>query len=188
MSENNVKDVVEKVLNSADCLYTREQVEKTIETMASQIESQLSDDNPVVLTIMNGGLVFAGQLLTHLNFPLVVDYCHATRYRGETSGGELHWKALPQVSLTDRNVLVVDDILDEGHTLLAILNAIKAQGAKQVYTAVLVEKVHDRKAEAEFKADFTGMKVEDRYVFGYGMDYKEYLRNAPGIYALKEEK
>jgi hypoxanthine phosphoribosyltransferase len=102
------------------------------------------------------------------------------------SGGELHWKALPQLALLDRTVLVVDDILDEGHTLQAILNAIKAQGAEQVYTAVLLDKQHERKANPDYKPDFVGLTIPDRYVFGYGMDYKEYWRNAPGIYAVKD--
>jgi hypoxanthine phosphoribosyltransferase len=97
----------------------------------------------------------------------------------------LHWKALPQLPFLDRVVLVVDDILDEGHTLQAILNAIRAQGAREVFTAVLVDKQHDRKASPDLKADFVGLEAPDRYLFGYGMDYKEYWRNAAGIYAVK---
>ncbi len=186
MKDSEVIETINSVMQQADCLYTSQEIEQAIDKMAYQITGELKDANPIVLSIMNGGLVFTGQLLTRLSFPLNVDYCHATRYRGDTFGGELHWKALPQMSLDGRTVLVVDDILDEGHTLLAILNAIKAQGAKRVMTAVLVEKLHDRKADEQFKADFTGLTVEDRYVFGFGMDYKEYLRNAPGIYAIKQ--
>lgn len=182
---DTLQSVIEQVQSEADCLFNQQQVEQAIDAMAQSICDKLADKNPIVLTIMNGGLIFAGQLLTRLSFPLQVDYCHATRYRGKTSGGELHWKALPQVPMLDRVVLVVDDILDEGHTLQAILNAIRAQGATEVYTAVLVDKEHDRKASPDLKADFVGLKVPDRYVFGYGMDYKEYLRNAPGIYAVK---
>ena len=186
MSNPEVVDTVNDILKQADCLFTKTEVELAINKMANNINLELHDKNPIVLSIMNGGLIFAGQLLTQLNFPLQIDYCHATRYRGEMSGGELHWKALPQLALLDRTVLVVDDILDEGHTLQAILNAIRAQGAEQVYTAVLLDKQHDRKANSEYKPDFVGLTIPDRYVFGYGMDYKEYWRNAPGIYAVKD--
>jgi hypoxanthine phosphoribosyltransferase len=183
---DTIHRIIQQVQQQADCLFDQQQVEQAIDSMAIAITEKLADSNPIVLTIMNGGLIFAGQLLPRLGFPLQVDYCHATRYRGATSGGELHWKALPQLPLEDRVVLVVDDILDEGHTLLAILNAIRAQGAKAVYTAVLINKQHDRKASADLKADFVGLEAPDRYLFGYGMDYKEYLRNAPGIDAIKD--
>ncbi len=177
--------MMQHILEQADCLYNQQEVEAAISKMASEISDQLKNSELVVLSIMNGGLIFAGQLLTQLHFPLVVDYCHATRYRGETEGGELHWKVLPQMALRDKTVLVVDDIYDEGHTLMAIIEAIKAQGARQVFTAVLVDKQHDRKADPAYRADFIGLMIPDRYVFGYGMDYKEYWRNAPGIYAVK---
>ncbi|NVJ50596.1 MAG: hypoxanthine-guanine phosphoribosyltransferase [Gammaproteobacteria bacterium] len=188
VNDTEVVDIINNVFKSADCLYTQQEVEQAINQMAYQINQDFVDRNPIVLSIMNGGLVFAGQLLTKLTFPLNIDYCHATRYRGETSGGELHWKALPQYELRDRHVLVVDDILDEGHTLMAILNAITAQGAKSVKTAVLLDKRHERKAKPDYRADYVGIEIPDRYVFGYGMDYKEYLRNAPGIYALPDSQ
>ncbi len=180
-----MSELIKDVLKGADCLFSLEQVEQAIQQMANEISTKLAESDPVVLSIMNGGLIFAGKLIPQLNFPLQMDYCHATRYRGETSGSELHWKSLPQVNLSDRVVLVVDDIYDEGHTLLAILKAIAAQNAKAVYTAVLVDKDHDRKADPGYRPDFIGLTIPDRYVFGFGMDYKEYWRNAPGIYAVK---
>lgn len=173
----------EQVYREADCLYSRAEVEAAIAGMANAITLQLSDSNPLVLCVMTGALIPMGQLLTHLDFPLQIDYVHATRYRGETCGGELHWLARPRTPLQDRVVLVVDDILDEGVTLQAILEELRAQGARAVYSAVLVEKEHTRKNGLQ--ADFVGLTVPDRYVFGYGMDYKDYLRNAPGIYAVR---
>ena len=134
---------------------------------------------------MNGGLIFAGKLLTHLKFPLEASYLHATRYRNQTSGGDLFWKAKPEVSFIDRHVLIIDDILDEGHTLSAIVDFCKHAGARQVHTAVLIDKEHDRKASPGLKADYAGLPCIDRYIFGYGMDYKGYWRNAAGIYAVK---
>ena len=120
-----------------------------------------------------------------MDFPFQISYIHVTRYRGETSGGEINWVARPNVPVAGRTVLVVDDIFDEGTTLKAIMGELKQAGAAEIYSAVLVDKRHDRK-EPGLKIDFIGLEVEDRYVFGCGMDYKEYWRNLPAIYALKE--
>lgn len=174
---------VQQVYEEADCLCTRSEVERAIATMASDIGERLAGKNPIVLCVLTGAIVPTGELLTRLDFPLELDYVHATRYDGETSGGDLNWIARPRAELRGRNVLVVDDILDEGTTLAAILDWCREEGAVEVLSAVLVEKLHNRKNG--LVADFVGLQVEDRYVFGYGMDYKGYLRNAPGIYAVK---
>jgi len=117
---------------------------------------------------------------------LEIDYIHATRYRGETAGADLQWKAKPTTALKGRVVLVIDDILDEGHTLQGILEYLQQEQTTEIYSAVLVEKHHGRRV-AGLSADFVGLDVDDHYVFGYGMDYKGYLRNAPGIYAVTEQ-
>lgn len=168
----------------ADELHSTNNVSAALDRMAVDITAQLKDSNPLVLCVMIGGLITTGQLLTRLTFPLQVDYIHATRYRGDTQGGQLQWRAAPSVPLQDRIVLLIDDIFDEGWTLEAIINSCKAAGAKEVHSAVLVEKNHDRKAA--IRPTFVGLQVEDRYVFGYGMDYKEYWRNLAGIYAVKK--
>jgi len=176
---------IRQVMAEADCLYTEAQIEAAISEVAQRINAELAERNPVVFCVMNGGLIFAGKLLTQLNFPLEQSYLHATRYRNETSGGELFWKAKPEVSFIDRDVLIIDDILDEGHTLAAIIDFCQHAGASAVHTAVLIDKQHERKARPEFKASFVGLPCEDRYIFGYGMDYKGYWRNANGIFAVK---
>ncbi len=178
-------DHIRQVFDQADCLFSRTEVEAAITRMAVDITEKLADKNPLVFAVMNGGLVFCGSLLTHLNFPLESSYMHATRYRNTTSGGTLDWKVPPLQDLKDRYVLIIDDILDEGHTLAAIEEYCAANGAAKVYTAVLVDKIHNRKFRIGQKCDFTGLECEDRYIFGYGMDYQGYWRNAPGIYALK---
>jgi len=176
---------VRQIMAEADCLYAEAEVDAAIDAVAAKINSELADRNPVVFCVMNGGLVFSGKLVPKLSFPLELSYLHATRYRNETSGGELFWKAKPEISFIDRDVLIVDDILDEGHTLGAIIDFCRHAGASAGYTAVLVDKDHQRKARPDLKADYVGMTCVDRYVFGCGMDYKGYWRNAPGIYAVK---
>lgn len=174
---------IRQVYREADCLHDRAAVEAALETMAANISAEYHDKNPLVLVVMSGALIPAGILLTHLDFPLQLDYFHASRYRGDTSGTELEWRVTPRFAIEGRHVLIVDDILDEGLTLKEIINSCRTAGAATVKSAVLVQKLHARNCGIE--ADYVGLEVEDRYVFGYGMDYKEYLRNAPGIYAVK---
>jgi hypoxanthine phosphoribosyltransferase len=179
----NIKEA-NKLLADADLLVTESEVSTAIDRIAEEITNQLKDSNPILLCIMNGGLIFTGQLLTRLVFPLEVDYVHATRYGHETNGTHLHWTVRPQLDLKDRIVLLLDDILDEGVTLAAIAEYCRQQGAAQVLMAVLVEKLHLRKVTPGMHADFIGIEVGDRFLFGYGLDYKGYWRNAPGIYAV----
>jgi hypoxanthine phosphoribosyltransferase len=167
-------------------LHSEVEVEAALDSMAVSISAELADKNPLVICIMHGGLITSGKLATRLDFPLQLDYLHATRYRGETSGKDLQWKVFPSASLNGRAVLLVDDIFDVGVTLKLIAEYCKQQGCASVQTAVLLDKQHDRK-EGGIVVDFVGLKVADRYLFGYGMDYKDYLRNAPGIYAIAEE-
>lgn len=170
------------MLLTAEQIYSQEQVEQALDRLAIEITGRLSGEDPIVLSVLNGALIPTGYLLTRLHFPLRQDYVHATRYRGSTSGADLEWIGKPSTSLEDQTVLIIDDILDEGITLAAIVEACRQAGAKAVYSAVLVEKLHNR--SVGYKADFIGLTVEDRYVFGYGMDYKGYLRNVPAIMAV----
>lgn len=182
--QENLADA-RQAMAEADCLVNNDQVEVALDTMAAQITARLADSDPLVFTVMNGGLVLAGRLLPKLNFPLEVAYLHASRYGHALNGTLLDWRVRPTQDLRGRTVLVLDDILDEGWTLQAILEHMKNEGATEVFSAVLVHKDHDRKAFPGMRADFSGLDVADRFLFGCGMDYKGYWRNAPGIYALK---
>jgi hypoxanthine phosphoribosyltransferase len=174
---------LEAALAQADLLFGREELETTIAHMGRQIDAALDGERAVFLTVMHGALIFAGQLALAMRTDLEFDYVHATRYRGKTSGSELHWLREPQVDLTDRTVLLVDDILDEGHTLKAVRDDCRRRGARRVLVVSLCTKRHDRLVEG-IVADFNGVELPDRYVFGYGMDYYEQGRNLPGIYAI----
>lgn len=178
---------IQEVYKRSSCLYSKAQVEAALDNMATEIHNSVADKNPIFLCVMIGGLVPVGNLLPRLDFPLELHYVHASRYDGATTGRELKWKAKPTFDIQDRTVVVIDDILDGGLTLAAIIEFCHTQGAKAVKSAVLVDKEHQREPGGVVAADFTGLKVEDRYVFGYGMDYKEYLRNAPGIFVVAPE-
>ena len=175
-------DEARRILSAAEMVCSAEEVARAIDRLAGEITARLRDEYPLILTVMNGAVVFAGQLLPKLKFPLECDYLQATRYGGETSGAELSWLMEPRIAVNGRTVLVLDDILDEGITLKAIRQQLLRLGAASCLTAVLADK-HLARAKP-IVADFTGVTVPDRYVFGCGMDVRGAWRNLPAIFAL----
>ena len=187
MQEAKVQEDHDAILRRADLLADPGTVARALDDMAAAIRRDLGEHDPVVLAVMVGGLMPTAWLLQRLAFPLQLDYVHATRYRGGTRGSaELEWIARPRTDLAGRSVLVVDDILDEGYTLAAILEHCRDRGAAQVRSAVLVDKQHPRRYRG-MQADYTGLRLEDRYLFGCGMDFHERHRQYPAVYALAGE-
>jgi hypoxanthine phosphoribosyltransferase len=179
---------IQALRDSAVMLYSPEAIHAALDRMAADIEAAVAGTVPVVLVVLTGGIIPAGHILTRLSFPLEIDYLHATRYRGNTRGEQdVEWACESRIPLEGRTVLVIDDILDEGNTLQTVTDYCHRSGASRVCTAVLIEKHHDRRLPG-VSADVVGLGVEDRYVFGFGMDYKGYLRNLNGIYALGPEQ
>jgi len=172
-----------EALQRAERIHDRAHIEQAVARMSREIVAELDAEVPYFLPIMNGALIFAGALALAMPIDLEFDYVHATRYRGQTQGRSLHWIKPPPTGLAGRTVLLVDDILDEGHTLQAIRDFCLAHGARRVLIAVLCQKQHGRVVPG-LTADFVGVEVPDRYVFGFGMDYYEQGRNLPAIYAL----
>jgi hypoxanthine phosphoribosyltransferase len=174
------------LLNS-ELIHERADIERAIARMAVQIRNDYAGERPVYLTVMHGGMLFASLLALEIGqaIDLEFDYLHATRYRGDTTGGnELHWLRRPEISLKGRRVLLIDDIVDEGHTLAEVRDWCRAQGAADVRIAAMTVKKHDRCVPG-LSADYAGLDVPDRYVYGFGMDYHEQGRNLPAVYALK---
>jgi hypoxanthine phosphoribosyltransferase len=176
---------IKRVQETADLLFSESEVELALDEMAKQINKLFADTDLLVLCALNGGVVTAGKLLTRLTIPLTIDAINASRYKNQTTGGNIEWILKPAADLRDKTVLIIDDILDKGFTLQAISRHCLEQGASTVYSAVLIDKILGY--EKPIKADFVGLLVQDSYLFGYGMDYKGYLRNAAGIYACKQE-
>ena len=181
----NRLEEAQAVLQQADCVCEAQAVSAAYDRLAAELSAEYADRNPLVLAVMIGGLVPAAEILRRVDFPFELDYLHATRYRGATSGGGLIWKRQPDAALEGRHVLVIDDILDEGHTLVAVRKALLEFSPASLKVAVLAEKMHQRRAPGAH-AEFIGLAVPDRYVFGCGMDYKEYWRQLPAIYAVKD--
>jgi len=170
-------------LENSDLVADAQQVQAAIERLAMEITRMLAGEYPLVLVVMGGAVVFAGQLLPKLRFPMDFDYVHATRYGAAVRGGGIDWKVTPPADLHGRTVLVLDDILDGGETLRAISDRLLALGAKRVCCAVLVEKTLSR--AKPITADFVGLRIPERFVFGCGMDAKGYWRNLPEIRAIR---
>lgn len=178
------KQQARDILQHAELLYSAGQVQAALQGVAQQINAALAESHPLVLSVMGGAVVFSGQLLPMLDFPLDFDYVHVSRYGDARQGGAMHWKVEPRENVRGRVVLLLDDILDEGHTLSVLRNRVLELGASQCYSAVFADKQHGRKKP--IKADFVGMDVPNRFVFGYGMDIQGAWRNLPAIYAVKE--
>ncbi|MCW5619897.1 MAG: hypoxanthine-guanine phosphoribosyltransferase [Burkholderiales bacterium] len=172
-----------QVLHKAELVYDAASVRRAVESIAQRITTRLGETYPLVLCVMGGSVVFTGQILPLLRFPLDFDYLHVTRYDGTTRAGSLSWKVLPRQPVAGRTVLVLDDILDEGHTMIAIRERLLGEGAHAVHCAVFADK--DIGRAKPLAPDFVGLHLPNRYVFGFGMDVEGAWRNLPEIYALR---
>ncbi|WP_037587112.1 hypoxanthine-guanine phosphoribosyltransferase [Stenoxybacter acetivorans] len=172
----------QSLLDTADLLFNTAACDAALQNMAAEITQTLGEQYPLVLSVMGGAVVFTGKLLPLLRFPLDFDYVHVSRYGDKLKGGEFQWKRAPQNDVAGRAVLVLDDILDEGYTMAAIKQKVLDLGAASCHTAVFADKRTGK--EKPLSADFIGLSVPNRYVFGYGMDIKGSWRNLDAIYAL----
>lgn len=172
-----------QLLETADVVRSEQEITQAIRRLGAEISEHLGNRYPLVLSVMGGAVFFAGQLLPLLRFPLDLDYVHATRYGDATVGGEITWRVEPRENVRGRAVLVLDDILDGGHTLAAIRRRIMDMGAESFHCAVLCEK--ETGVAKPITAQFVGVRLPNRYVFGCGMDCSGAWRNLPAIYAVR---
>ncbi len=173
----------QRILDEADLVVSARAAAAAVQRMADEISAALRETHPLVLSVMGGAVVVTGQLLPQLAFPLDFDYLHVTRYGDTTTGGELSWIVAPRAAIAGRTLLVVDDILDEGITLAAVRRRLLEQGAKDCRIAVFADK--DIGRAKPVVADFVGVRLPNRYVFGFGMDVRGAWRNLPAVYAVK---
>ena len=173
----------QEIHSSADLLFDQDIVDQGIADLATKVAKDCEDDFPLVLCVMNGGLYLTGQLLRHWDFPMTVDYVHATRYRLATLGKDVLWKAYPQNEIRDRHVIIVDDIFDQGYTLEEVKSYCVKHGAKKCSSVFLIRKSHDRK-KADIQPDYVGLECGDCYVYGAGMDLNGHFRNLSSIYYI----
>ncbi len=173
------------IMNQAELIISAEEVQAAVMSVAREINAVLADEHPLLLSVMGGAVVFTGQLLPLLTFPLDFDYVHVSRYGSNQQGGTLRWKVEPRENVIGRVVLVVDDILDEGETLAAVKQRVLHLGAAKFCSAVFADKQIGK--AKPIRADFVGVELPDRFVFGFGMDIHGAWRNLPAIYATREK-
>ena len=174
----------QQALANSEIIFSEQQVQTAVSRIGKEITAVLAESHPLVLSVMGGAVIFTGQLLPLLNFPLDFDYVHVSRYGNKLQGGELKWKVAPHENVRGRIVLVVDDILDEGETMHAVKQRVMELGATRFYSAIFADKLNGK--TKPIKADFVGLQVPDRFVFGYGMDIHGAWRNLPAIHATKD--
>ena len=182
---SRIPDKVLAARARADELVDEPGVQFAIDQTALRITVELHDANPILVCVMNGGLPYTGELVKRFDFPLELTYVHVGRYHNTTEGGALNWHARPAIDFSNRNVLIVDDVLDKGETLKALVEWVSEEGARQVQTTVLVLK--EVAVQGRVNVDYVGLRLPDRYLFGCGMDYEGYWRNLNSIFALHED-
>lgn len=179
---------MQNILATATCLHDHAAIQEAIDKMAEKIQTHdLSKQMPIFMGVAVGGLFLLSSLTLRLDFPLEFDFIQVSSYKANMYASKLEWKTLPQLDVTGRTIVIVDDILDTGLTLKSLVDFFEQRKAKQVLTAVLINKKVKRAEGGLDFADFVGLEVEDKFVFGYGLDYKGFWRNAAGIYEPADE-
>jgi hypoxanthine phosphoribosyltransferase len=177
------------LLEHAEEIFDAAAVQAAVKQVAGALNARFDDPKdaafPLVLGVMGGAVVFTGQLLPQLNFPLEFDYIHVSRYGDDDQGGRVVWKVIPRPNVAGRTIIVLDDILDEGETLAHVKQRLLDMGAAEVLLVVFADKAIKRSKPV--KADIVGLTIPDKFVVGFGMDVYGYWRNLPGLWAIRQE-
>ena len=174
------------ILEQSSLVASKEEVEAAVARLAKEVNAFYGDQSIILIAVMTGAIIPAAWLAPRLRMPLRMDFIHATRYAGQPQGGELDFRVPPRLNLQGQDVLIVDDIYDVGLTLELIERFCLSRSARTVNSAVLVRKIHDRETAGDLPR-FIGLEVEDKYVFGCGMDVYEHWRHLDEIRALETE-
>lgn len=165
-------------------LYSEQTILSRLDEIGWQISKDYEGKNLTVVAIMNGSIMFMSDLLKRIVIPLQIDCWSVSSYHGNKSSGKINFRQHDIVDVTDRHVLLLDDILDSGLTLHTIKNKIKNEtGALSVKSCVLLSKKVERVRDIE--ADYVAFDIENEFVVGYGLDYNEHYRNLPYVAVLK---
>src|SRR6478752_5709701 len=166
-------------------LISDKQLARRIEEMSVQIEKDFKGREMVVVALLNGTVMFLGDLVRHLSLPLRLDFIGVSSYGKGTESGDLVFTKELRLDVKGRDVLLVDDILDTGRTLRRVLEKLCLLGPKRIRTCVLLDKPARRIEKVT--ADYIGFTIPDQFVVGYGLDFAEKYRNLPFVGVLKPE-
>ena len=171
--------------NRMKTLLTPEEIRRGVSRMAAEIRGRWPGRPLTIVGVLTGSVVLLADLIRELDMPLRVDFIQASSYRGETTRGRLTINPELRPDIADRDVLLVDDIFDTGHTLVEVVAEMQNWGPRSIHTAVLLRK-HGRQ-EVDFQPDFVGFEIPDEFVIGYGLDFQDEYRNLPYLAALEPE-
>ncbi len=157
-----------------------------LDNLAAQIVKDYKDRELTVIAVLNGSLMFMADLLRRIPLPLTLDCLSVASYHGGTeTSGEVIFKQVALPDVVDRHILILDDILDSGHTLAAICEKLQTANPRSIRVCVLLSKKKRRAREVD--ADYVGFEIEDEFVVGYGLDFREQYRNLPYIGVLRKD-
>ena len=166
-----------------ELLISPEEIEKRVKILAKRIEENFPKEEPlIVVGLLKGSFIFVADLVRAMDRPVLVDFIEASSYRGTESSGNVEIKKDLEMDIKDKNVLLVDDILDTGRTFKKVLELLRLREPKSLKSCVLLDKPSRR--VVDIKADFVGFEIPDHFVVGYGLDWDEMGRNLRGIYKL----
>ncbi|MCX6883474.1 MAG: hypoxanthine phosphoribosyltransferase [Verrucomicrobiota bacterium] len=166
-------------------LITQDQLARRIRTLSREIEKDFTGRETVVISLLNGTVMFLADLIRHLSLPLRLDFMGVSSYGAGTESGELVYTKELRLDVRGRDVLLVDDILDTGRTLSRVIPKLRKLKPRRIKTCVLLNK-QARRVE-KIQADYVGFEIPDFFVVGYGLDYAERYRNLPFVGVLKPE-
>ena len=166
-------------------LISEEEIARRIRAMARDIERDFRGRETVVVALLNGTVMFLGDLIRNLSFPLRLDFMGVSSYGAGTESGQLVFTKELRLDVRGRDVLLVDDILDTGRTMNRVLAKLRALKPRRIKTCVLLDKPERRVEKA--RADYVGFPIPNVFVVGYGLDYAEKYRNLPFVGVLKPE-
>ena len=160
-------------------LISREEVEKRIKELAKEIEKDYEGKELVVIGLLKGSVVFMSDLIKEINLPLVIDFMSVSSYSGTTSTGVIKVSKDTTIDLKDKDVLIVEDIIDTGLTLSHVKKLFQERDVKSLKICTLLDKPSRR--TVEMKGEYVGFEIPDEFVIGYGLDYDQHYRNLPYI-------
>jgi hypoxanthine phosphoribosyltransferase len=166
-------------------LITEDQIARRVRGLTRQLQKDFAGRDLVIVSLLNGTVIFLADLVRHLSLPLRLDFIGVSSYGAGTESGELVFTKQLRLDVRGRDVLVVDDILDTGRTLKRVLAVLRTHRPRRIKVCVLLEK-KARRAE-KVRADYVGFQIPDLFVVGYGLDYAECYRNLPFVGVLRQE-
>ena len=166
-------------------LFTSAQIRQRVAGLGAAISKDFAGRDLIVVAVLKSSVIFVADLLRTLSIPVELEFIRARSYRRTRSQGTVEFLCLPEQLLSGKYVLVVEDIIDTGRTLSAVLDTLAAEGPAQLAVCALLDKPARR--EAAVQADYVGFTIEDHFVVGYGLDYEQHARELPDIRVLVDQ-